>query len=395
MVPRATRRRPDRRCRSTCRPCRSRSRALAGRGRGGAARDRPRPGLPEPRDHRERAWSRDADGADRDAARRSRRSAFGSCSTTSAPATRRSSYLTRLPLDALKVDRSFVDGLGSEPRDTAITEAIIAMSRALSLDVVGRGGRDRAAGLRAAPAAAAAWPRASTSPARCRRARSPALLEHGPAWLASARRAAEVPALRIRRGAGPSGDTFASRTRTPRRDRVAQRRRVVGRDHLQRVRGRAPRRRRHAVSHVEPERGALPRRDHEGTRRARGPKKSIVVCVGCVGSGAPRGRGTGCPDSRRCGSRRRGVAQREADLAVTDPALLAEERQRQVARAARRRTRRRGRGWSSSGRRRRWRSCCRCSTCSSSCSGAAGRPCRRRRWWSRGWNRPRRSRTRS
>ncbi|HEY2320594.1 MAG TPA: EAL domain-containing protein [Solirubrobacteraceae bacterium] len=49
------------------------------------------------------------------------------------------SYLTRLPLDALKVDRSFVDGLGTEPRDTAVTEAIVAMSRALSLRVVGEG----------------------------------------------------------------------------------------------------------------------------------------------------------------------------------------------------------------------------------------------------------------
>jgi diguanylate cyclase (GGDEF)-like protein len=48
-------------------------------------------------------------------------------------------YLTRLPLDALKVDRSFVDGLGAEPRDTAITQAIIAMSRALSLDVIAEG----------------------------------------------------------------------------------------------------------------------------------------------------------------------------------------------------------------------------------------------------------------
>jgi len=48
-------------------------------------------------------------------------------------------YLTRLPLDALKVDRSFVDGLGIEARDTAITEAIIAMSHALSLEVVGEG----------------------------------------------------------------------------------------------------------------------------------------------------------------------------------------------------------------------------------------------------------------
>jgi diguanylate cyclase (GGDEF)-like protein/PAS domain S-box-containing protein len=48
-------------------------------------------------------------------------------------------YLTRLPLDALKVDRSYIDGLGSDPRDTAITQAIIAMSHALSLDVIGEG----------------------------------------------------------------------------------------------------------------------------------------------------------------------------------------------------------------------------------------------------------------
>jgi EAL domain-containing protein (putative c-di-GMP-specific phosphodiesterase class I) len=48
-------------------------------------------------------------------------------------------YLTRLPIDALKVDRSFIDGLGTEPRDTAITEAIVAMSHALSLEVVGEG----------------------------------------------------------------------------------------------------------------------------------------------------------------------------------------------------------------------------------------------------------------
>jgi diguanylate cyclase (GGDEF)-like protein/PAS domain S-box-containing protein len=53
------------------------------------------------------------------------------------------SYLTRLPLDALKVDRSFVDGLGTESRDTAVTEAIVAMSRALSLRVVGEGAETR------------------------------------------------------------------------------------------------------------------------------------------------------------------------------------------------------------------------------------------------------------
>ncbi len=49
------------------------------------------------------------------------------------------SYLTRLPLDALKVDRSFVAALGSASSDSAITEAVIAMARALSLAVVGEG----------------------------------------------------------------------------------------------------------------------------------------------------------------------------------------------------------------------------------------------------------------
>jgi diguanylate cyclase (GGDEF)-like protein len=48
-------------------------------------------------------------------------------------------YLTRLPLDAIKIDRSFVDGLGTDTRDTAITEAIIAMSHALSLEVIAEG----------------------------------------------------------------------------------------------------------------------------------------------------------------------------------------------------------------------------------------------------------------
>jgi diguanylate cyclase (GGDEF)-like protein/PAS domain S-box-containing protein len=48
-------------------------------------------------------------------------------------------YLTRLPLDALKVDRAFVAGLGHDPQDTSITEAIIAMARALSLPVICEG----------------------------------------------------------------------------------------------------------------------------------------------------------------------------------------------------------------------------------------------------------------
>ncbi|HEY2772299.1 MAG TPA: EAL domain-containing protein [Solirubrobacteraceae bacterium] len=47
--------------------------------------------------------------------------------------------VTGLPIDVLKIDRSFVEGLGTEAGDTAITEAVIAMSRALSLEVVAEG----------------------------------------------------------------------------------------------------------------------------------------------------------------------------------------------------------------------------------------------------------------
>jgi diguanylate cyclase (GGDEF)-like protein/PAS domain S-box-containing protein len=48
-------------------------------------------------------------------------------------------YLNRFPFDALKIDRSFVDGLGVEQERTAIVEAVIGMARALSLDVIAEG----------------------------------------------------------------------------------------------------------------------------------------------------------------------------------------------------------------------------------------------------------------
>ncbi|HEV7769322.1 MAG TPA: EAL domain-containing protein [Solirubrobacterales bacterium] len=48
-------------------------------------------------------------------------------------------YLNRFPFDALKIDRSFIDGLGIEQERTAIVEAIIGMARALSLDVIAEG----------------------------------------------------------------------------------------------------------------------------------------------------------------------------------------------------------------------------------------------------------------
>lgn len=49
------------------------------------------------------------------------------------------SYLTQLPVDKLKVDRSFVTNLPDSPRHTAITTAIIAMAQRLNLQVVAEG----------------------------------------------------------------------------------------------------------------------------------------------------------------------------------------------------------------------------------------------------------------
>jgi diguanylate cyclase (GGDEF)-like protein/PAS domain S-box-containing protein len=48
-------------------------------------------------------------------------------------------YLTQLPIDGLKVDRSFVEALGSDGRSTAITTAIVRMAQALSVDVIAEG----------------------------------------------------------------------------------------------------------------------------------------------------------------------------------------------------------------------------------------------------------------
>lgn len=49
------------------------------------------------------------------------------------------SYLKLFPFDAVKIDRAFVDGLGSDTHDSALVAAIIAMSNALDLDVIAEG----------------------------------------------------------------------------------------------------------------------------------------------------------------------------------------------------------------------------------------------------------------
>ncbi|HET6436206.1 MAG TPA: EAL domain-containing protein, partial [Xanthomonadaceae bacterium] len=49
------------------------------------------------------------------------------------------SYLMRYRFDVLKIDRSFVQGLPDDPRNTAIVQAIVAMARALDYRVVAEG----------------------------------------------------------------------------------------------------------------------------------------------------------------------------------------------------------------------------------------------------------------
>ncbi|HEX2783765.1 MAG TPA: EAL domain-containing protein [Ilumatobacteraceae bacterium] len=49
------------------------------------------------------------------------------------------SYLKQFPVDAVKVDRAFVEGLGSDAHDTALVAAIVAMAAALGLEVTAEG----------------------------------------------------------------------------------------------------------------------------------------------------------------------------------------------------------------------------------------------------------------
>jgi EAL domain-containing protein (putative c-di-GMP-specific phosphodiesterase class I) len=49
------------------------------------------------------------------------------------------SYLQRLPIDQLKIDQSFVEGLVSSASDDAIAKTIVALAQTLELAVIAEG----------------------------------------------------------------------------------------------------------------------------------------------------------------------------------------------------------------------------------------------------------------
>ena len=110
------------------------------------------PEPPLPGDHRERRDRRPGR-RHRGRSSASRRSACAWRSTTSASATRRSATCKALlPVDTLKIDKSFVDGVTGDGEDRAIVDAVVRLAARARPLGGRRGRRDRRAGRGAAGA---------------------------------------------------------------------------------------------------------------------------------------------------------------------------------------------------------------------------------------------------
>ena len=48
-------------------------------------------------------------------------------------------YLKRLPVDVLKIDRSFIQDIETDPSDSAIVSGIVALAETLNMEIVAEG----------------------------------------------------------------------------------------------------------------------------------------------------------------------------------------------------------------------------------------------------------------